>query len=204
MTSRAGGRLSIHGSAAGSRPKARLPTGLLLVFLAGVLGLGCHELDSWAPAPDETSTRSLELEVEKALAALDEAQSSLPDKPAEVGTSLDEARRSLVRLRDFYLPLLQARRRAYSALAWFHLDTRQRCVDELKQVESILLAISDSGDPQLSRELDPPLQTVVAARAAVRAGRTEAPKLIESLGSQLNLLLIKGDLALHGTRLEGG
>lgn len=175
---------------------------LLLLLLARLVARddGGHD---WAPGPEETSTRFLEVEVDQALTALDAAVGALPTDPQAARRSLSEARAPLLRLRHYYLPLVQARTGAHGALRWYHLGEPRRALEELQRVEEVLLEMSALGDPQLSRELDEPLERVVQARAAMTATRSDAPGLLEGLGSRINLLLVKGGLAIHGTQLEG-
>ena len=181
---------------------AGVPACILVALLAGLLCLGCEKQRDWTPGPEETSTRFLDREVAEALAALDEAQRKPTSDSAVAARSLVKVRAPLLRLRDYYLPMLEARASAYNALRWYHLGDSRRALDELQALESVLLGISDRQDPQLSREVEPSLEMVVAARAAVRAGRPEAGELIERLGSRTNLMLLKGDLVLHGSSLD--
>jgi len=186
----------------GRSPGLRLGGVLLLVL--GCLLAGCGAGHDWTPGPEETSTRFLDAEVEEALRSLDGVEVALREDPEKVAPTLDDARYPLLRLRDYYLPLLQARGSAYNALRWYYLGKPRRTLGELEAIESILFRINDRGDPQLSRELDSPLETLVDAAAAVRAGRADAPKLLESLGSQIHLMLVKGGLALRETELGEG
>lgn len=72
---------------------------------------------------------------------------------------------------------------------------------ELATIESLLLEINQRGHPHISRELEPVLEIVVKIEAAVTAGRGDAAELIETLASHINMLQLKGDLALHGSEL---
>lgn len=180
-----------------------LVAGSFALIVVAVCCLGCNQEQVWTPGPEESSTRFLQHEVEQALAALEDARTSLGENPEATGRSLARARRPLLRLHHYYLPLLQAREAAYNALYWHHRGDERRTLEELKVVETVLLEFSDQGDAHLSREFDASLETVVDARAAVRAGRGEASGLLESLATYLNLLLLKGDLALQVTEFDG-
>lgn len=175
---------------------------VLLVLLLSWL-LARDNGNQWVPGPEEASTRFLNIEIERALTAVDAGMAALPADPRAARRSLSEAKAPLLRLRHYYLPLVEARTGAHGALSWYHLGEPQRALDELQRVEEVLLEMSALGDPQLSRELDEALQTVVQARAAVTAKRDDAPGILEDLGSRLNVLLVRGGLVVHGTQLEG-
>jgi hypothetical protein len=176
--------------------------GLLLAAACGLSCLGCNPEIDWTPGPEETTTSFLATEVEEAQAALDEAQQDVVTDPEAAAESLARARSALVRLQDYYLPLLEARARAHNALLWYRHGEADRVLDELAAIESVFLAVSDRHDAQLSRELDAPLEMVVGASAAVRAGRADAAELIERLASRTNQMLLKGGLVLGGSALE--
>jgi hypothetical protein len=176
---------------------------LFLLVLCYLLA-GRESGHDWTPEPQEASMRFLDAEVEEALNALRKVESALPGDPEAARRAVAEARAPFLRLRFYYLPLIRARGGAYDALRWHHLGAPRRALDELQRVEEVLLGMSALGDRQLSRELDESLNTVIRARAAVEAERSDAPRLLEGLGSRINLLLVKGGLALHGTQLENG
>lgn len=170
--------------------------------LVVVLILSCRQQPpEWTPVLEQTSTRYLETETDRALEAVEEARKTFSQDPATSRRHLDEARSSLLRLRDYYLPLLSARESVYNAYRWYHLGERTRVLRVLATIESLLLELGQRGGPHISRELEPVLETVVKAKVAVTAGRGDAPDILERLGSQINMLQLKGDLALHGSEL---
>lgn len=173
--------------------------------LSGLVALGllaCQRPQApWTPVLEETSTRFLETETGRALESIEQAQGVLAQDAASARRHLDTARSSLLRLRDYYLPLLKARGSAYNAYRWLHMGDERRVLRELATIESLLLKINQRGHPHISRELEPVLEIVVKTEAAVTAGRGDAAELIETLASHINMLQLKGDLALHGSEL---
>jgi hypothetical protein len=175
---------------------------LLLLFL-GYLSARRGDVVNHAPAaPDELSTSTLETELDEALEALVAAASALDSEPESARRLLTEARGSLLKLRLFYLPLTRARAAAHDAYRSYQHGEADRALRRFVEIESTLLSMSDRGDPQLSREAGSLLAEAAEARVAVRARRSDALKLLERLASRFDLLLLKGDLALQGTRLE--
>lgn len=170
--------------------------------LVALLSLACQQPPvGWTPLLEQTSTRFLEAETESALESLENAEKSLTQDPVSSRDHLEEARLSLLRLRDYYLPLLRAREGAYNAYRWYHLGETDRVLSELASIESLVLELDQRRDAPLSRELESVLEDLVQAKSAVTADRADAPELIEKLGSHLNMLELKGGLALHGSDL---
>lgn len=185
-----------------------LSAGAAALFLAAFLAVVCMACEARHDSvlvPGQTSTRFLGREVEEALHAVEEVQDKLQEDPAGAEARLVLARLSLLRLRDYFLPLLQARESARDALLWHSMGNSRRALDALSAVEEILIEMNDRADPQLSRELGPSLETAVQARAATAARRADASELIERLAFRINLLLLKADLVLgpHGPLRRG-
>lgn len=153
------------------------------------------------PPTTGTSYRPLTEETERALRAIAEARRSLREDPDAAEAHLQRTATSLRRMRDYYLPLVDARARAYDArFCQLRGDTR-RAARELETVEEIFLAAS-ARDEHVARCLRQPLVTLIQARSEVARGASAAADRIEQLGREVNLLILKGDLALAGSHLE--
>jgi hypothetical protein len=181
-----------------------LGTVLLLLLLAGG---GLHLLGSPGGAAGErlpitgTSYRPLTVETERALAAIAQARRALRGDLTTADAELERAATGLRRLRDYYLPLVDARKHAYGAHLVQHRGDPQRAARELATVEDILLATA-ARDEHVARSLRLPLATLIQARSEVASGAPAAADRIEQLGREINLLILKGDLALAGSHLE--
>jgi hypothetical protein len=183
-----------------------LGTVLLLVLLAVgalyLLGLpGDIAAKALPPAMTATSYRPLTVETERALGAIVQARRALHGDLTAAEVDLERAATALRRLRDFYLPLMDARDHAYGSHLVQLRGNPRRAARELGTVEEILLATS-ARDEQVARSLRLPLSTLIQARSEVASGAPAAAERIEQLGREINLLILKGDLALAGSHLE--
>ncbi|MGD8896574.1 MAG: hypothetical protein PVJ73_11115 [Acidobacteriota bacterium] len=138
----------------------------------------------------------LNSEVDRALRSLREARGALPDGGADAREALDETEATLVRLRTYYLPLLEARQRASNAWRLAASGELGKAEGELGHIETTLLALAQSGGQEMSREVEEPLDLLEEARLALARGSPEAPAQLEVLAERLEFMLLKGDLIL--------
>lgn len=178
-----------------TKPTKRLTmTGCALAALAIV---ACSRApESWTPVLEESSTTFLKTETEAVASRVRSARSHLPGNPEAATADLDAAEDGLDHLLTYYLPLLEARERAYNAYRHFYLGKTEQTVRELGEVEAILIAVADAGHGHLLREMEEPLEKLADARAALEADTGEAEEALRALASRLNFLLLKGGLVL--------
>ena len=172
-----------------------------LVFaFCGVLLLalvGCSPRpEGWTPVFEQTSTTFLQTEIEYVASKLDVAKAELRAEHETASLAIEQAQDSVQHLLTYYLPLLEARERAYNAYRHFILDERARTTEDLDQVETILMHVAESGHGHLLREMARPLERLEDARVALDVNADEASKELETLAAELNFLLLKGGLVL--------
>ncbi len=164
---------------------------LMVLWVAGA----CDQPDvDWQPILERSAGHALRVEVERAASAVEAAVPVLGSNPEEAAVLLRGADQSLRHLVDFYLPLLEAREHSYNALLFFNLDKLERAEEELDLAESRLTAIARVDHGKLLREMEPPLEDLEDARAAVRADPVIAHELLQSLTTRLNNMVVKGGL----------
>lgn len=180
------------------RPNATiLIWGLPLLFLMGCGLMGCGaKPEGWTPVLQESSTPFLRTEVEKIEAQVAAARGDLPAEAEQTAKALAEADASLRRLLTYYLPLLEARERAYNAYRHHVLGEKLRTAEELDQIEKILMAVANEEEGRLLEEMQEPLEKLQNARTALEANPDEAAKALQALGTRLNFLVLKGGLVL--------
>ena len=167
--------------------------GTLLLFAGG-----CKQPhQGWEPPLEETSTRFLQTQVEKALRFVRSAQDDVRSNPEKVEQRLDGAVRALEGMSRYYLPLLEARERTYDAHRFLYHGERHRARSEIEAVEKILDTVAAAGGTSLQPTMKDPLDLVSEAKAAVIAKSENAPELIKSLAIKLNLMALKGQLELY-------
>lgn len=162
-----------------------------------VLFLACRDPEHrWTPVLEQTSTEFLTTATVRTREHLEAARRSLTEDPEAAAADLEAARRELRHLETYYLPLLEARERAYNAYRFFELGEEARTVGEIERVEALLLEMArDLGEP-LAAEMEPPLETVADLRAALSGSPERAPELLLELALRLQEMALKGELVL--------
>ena len=168
--------------------------GFTLLALAG-----CNRTAAgWTPVLEETSTGFLKTEAEEIASRVRLAQADLPTNPEKAAAELAKAQDGLDHLLTYYLPALDARERAYNAYRHYQLGRTKQTQRELDEVETILMAIAESGHGQLLHAMEEPLESLEDARAALDVDSDEATKALRTLAIRLNNLLLRGGLVLNG------
>ena len=176
------------------RPNVVLP--FLMPFLVGG-AWGCeHQPEGWTPVLEETSTAFLESEVDRMSERVGVALEHLTGDPDQTEAALQETAASLEHLRDYYLPLFQARERAYNAYRSLYLDDRGRVMVELERIEGILGAMAERAQGGRLQEIQELAEALADARMAVESGPEEGARGLETLARVLNQAALKGDMIL--------
>jgi len=170
-------------------------------IVAGTLALlvaaGCsRQPESWIPVMEETSTGFLVTEAETIASRVRSASAQLPADPEAAAADLAAAQSGLDHLLAYYLPLLEARERAYNAYRHFYLGRTDQTLDELDQVEAILMKVAGADQGRLVREMEVPLEKIEDARVGLGGDAPEAAEALQALATRLTFLLLRGGLVL--------
>jgi hypothetical protein len=175
----------------------RQATELLILGAILLVSSGCEQPHrGWEPPLENTSTRFLQDQAEEALRFVRTAQDDARSSPGQVGATLDGAVRALERISRFYLPLLEARERAYDAHRFLYFGETHRARTEIEAVEEMLDEVAQAGGPALQPVMKDVLDLVSETKAAVIATSSNAPDLIRSLVIKLNQMALRGALEL--------
>jgi hypothetical protein len=159
---------------------------------------GCQQRqDGWVPVLEETSTTFLETEADRLLDDVRMARSHVATDPSRAEAALAEAESSLEHLTDYYLPLFQARERAYNAYRSLYLGDRTRLTQELDRIRGLLGEMAEMAQGGRLQEIQALGEALADARLAVQAGPEEGGPALERLARSLNLAALKGDLVLR-------
>ena len=174
-----------------------------LILAGAVLTLlalaGCNRTPAgWTPVLEETSTGFLKTETEEVASRVRLAQADLPANPEKAAAELAKAEAGLDRLLTYYLPVLDARERAYNAYRHYQLGSSKETERELDEVEAILMSIAETEHGHLLRAMEEPLETLEDSRAALDVDSDEATRQLRTLAIRLNNLLLRGGLVLSG------
>jgi hypothetical protein len=175
------------------KPRNRRIAGLLMAFTG--LATACQDRpEGWTPVLEETSTAFLESETARVLDRVRSAKEGLREDPPAAENTLREAETSLEHLVAYYLPLLQARERAYNAYRSFLLEGVDQ---ELGRIEGLLERMAVDASGGRLQEIQSLGEVLADARLAVRSGPTNASRSLEALARALNQAAVKGELILQ-------
>jgi len=180
---------------------------LALVLLTSLLALsgGCERTrQGWEPPLEETSTRFLQTRVDEALRLVNAAREGLGASGGLPQEQLTAAANTLAWISEYYLPLLEARERAYNAHRLYYYGDEAQTASQLDSIERILDEVAAAGGEGLTRELKEPLDLVAELRAAMKGAPEKVPDLLKALAVRLNLMAVRGGLITTQTSAERG
>lgn len=167
--------------------------GTLIGFVALLLS-SCQGKEGF-PISEEATAVALK---PIATAALDEvraARRSSETEKAERDEHLQRAESHLRKLTEYYLPLLDARDRAYEAYRLYYL--RPAAVGaELTRIEEILRSIAEARGSRVEASMVDALELVTEARTEIAVDSASASKHLQNLARRLSYMLLKGELIL--------
>jgi hypothetical protein len=146
---------------------------------------------------EETSIVFLETETSRLSGNVETALAHLQADPAQAEAALREASTRLDHLQGYYLPLFQARERAYNAYRYLFLGDNTRCVEELGMIQETFEGMVESVQGGALSELTSLAEMVADARIAALAESEDAGPILESLARKLDLVVLKGSLIVQ-------
>ncbi len=150
--------------------------------------------EGWTPVLEQTSTTFVGEETDAALEEIARARATLTEEPGEARDALERAELTLRRLSGVYLPVYEAKTRAYNAYRYHLLGRDDEAGSELAGIESTLLDLGGRADPPLLGELERIDELTARARLEVEAGSEEASEALRRLAEGLETFLLKRDL----------
>ena len=167
-----------------------------LVFFVAVLAVACDRSArrAWEPPAPQLSTDFLQQQTAEILRLVRDSRDRIRSEPAKAEDQLQWAVGFVERLDGFYLPLLEARERAYDAMDALEDGDTAQAIRQLDHVARILGNIVDTGDRVWLDELTDPLDLVKEATEALAGGSRRAPEALPELALKLNGLLLEGGL----------
>ena len=165
----------------------------LLLIVATSCGQSENGLE---PIMEDTSVHSLRTAALQAASAVDDAASNLETDPERASQLLEEASHSLSQLLDFFIPLQEAREHVYNAYRHLSLGETSGARQELDQAEIHLVAIAESSEGTLLREMEPLLELLEDARIALQIDPAQASEVLRNLANRLNNMVIRGGVVV--------
>lgn len=144
-----------------------------------------------------TSTPYLWREIVRAQTELEKARASLPAETGAVTGHLDATEVHLQRLRDVYLPLLDARDRAHNAYRLQYLGRDADAISELAKIRTMIVAVSHQGSGRFRAELDRIRELEADARTQLEARSPSAPDGLRALALALDGIMDQAEAYLE-------
>ncbi|MDX1384968.1 MAG: hypothetical protein R3190_15045 [Thermoanaerobaculia bacterium] len=163
--------------------------------------LACEHRGTGALDPlEETASHAMKAQAEVAARQLRSARESVASRPDLAAADIEAAASSIDNLVTYYLPLLDAREKAYNAYGHLQNGEQGSARLDLERLEEILSAMARARPTAELEAIQPPLERAASARAALADDPEEAAAAIRFVAIRLNQLLTKGDLVLksHG------
>ena len=164
--------------------------------------IGCQkENQEWNPIFENTSFNYLDTEIERAISIIDEASLETPgDDAKSLQEKLHLARTSLLKIKDYYIPLTRIRHKIYDAERFYKLKDMKKAENLLKDSKSILKTVDTAAENEVFDKVILELESMideVTLSLDDKSGSTAYSKM-KTLGEHINLMLEKGDLVLSG------
>jgi len=169
----------------------------LILLAAALIVAGCGQPpEGWTPVLEETSTAYLEKETERALDRVVSARRNLRADPDHASELLVLAEQGLRELRQVYLPILQARGRAYNAYRYHLLARNDDAAQELERIEDLLLEVGGGVEGALLAEIEHLQERVIDARLELRAGSEDIDRALRDMAEALDTFVTRSDFFL--------
>lgn len=179
----------------------KIAVGLVFLIL-----LGCQqEKAEWNPIFEETSFEYFNSHIERSLALIDSA-SSEADRGNEDAAQekMEQAKNSLLQIKDYYIPLTMVRQNIYDAERYFKLKDIKKAEkllnDSISMVTSLDVTTKNTIFDKVILDLTSMTRDVMTSLN--EGSKTDTYTKMKALGEHVNLMLSRGDLVLSGIKFD--
>lgn len=132
--------------------------------------------------------------------ALQQVRSAIRDVDAsapkgDVLQKLRESEGTLLKVTEYYVPLLDAHERAYRAYRFYYGEP-SRVESELERIETILHGVVRDRGSEVEGPVDEALGLVEDVRSSMEANSLAAARHLDELARKLSFMLLKAELIL--------
>ena len=180
--------------------------GLSYLIIAILLStISCEtKQEPWKPILEETGFEYLETTLSQALAEIDTLENNLElDHDSDNYNSLINAKKALIGLKAYYVPLTVVRQLVYDADRFFYMKNNVDAEKNLKKAKKIIEHMDSFFK---SDDFDKVFEELIVMIDTCRMQMDNPPdqkfKSLENLGNKINLMLVKGELELSGKNLS--
>ena len=176
-----------------------LSLGILLGFFIPSPWMG-DQPHPWKPVLEKTDFQHLDSSVEEIIKTMQILKGELGHgHKKQSKAQLHHAMDLVLILKDYYLPVTEARQLIYDADRLLFLNQPRDAKHKLIQASKRLTGIEDSNENHAIKEPISKLDNLIReAILAIDAPRNQSFAKLETAGTEANLMLIKGELVLSG------
>lgn len=178
----------------------KLPFILILLVLTG-----CQKQSTeWNPVFEDTDFGYFNTEIKRSIATIDEAYSEAEKTNSEpVLEKLNQAKKRLLTLKDYYVPLTAIRQKIYDADRFYKLNKLQKSEKLLNEAKTILnsieLTTTNKTFDKVVLDLESMINEVIFS---LNDDSAKTYDKMKKLGKHINLMLTRGDLILSGIKFN--
>lgn len=177
----------------------------LLTFILLIL-LGCQqEKYEWNPIFEETHFDYFKTNIERSLSLIDEVRSEAnKNKEESIQEKLYQAKKRLLEIKDYYVPLTTVRQKIYDAERYFKLNNTEKSEKLLKDSKSIITSLDLMTKNNVFDKTILDLNSMIneVLTSLDDDSKINIYNKIKILGEHVNLMLYRGDLVLSGIEFD--
>lgn len=164
--------------------------------------VGCkNDHQEWNPVYENTSFNYLDTEINRTISIIEEASSeTLKGNEESLQGKLLQAKKRLLEIKDYYVPLTIVRQKIYDAERFYKLEDFEKSEKLLNDSKSILKTVDSEVENQVFDKVILELETMIDAVILSLDDKSASTTYnnMKTLGEHINLMLEKGDLVLSG------
>jgi len=171
------------------------------VVVGFLLGRGLQSCPvPWVPVLEETGFEYFDASLDRLSLGLDQVRGAGDGSEAAVAALSRELRR----LQFYYLPLTEVRQLVYDADRLLYLEDREGARRNLLRAKEGVVAGTTAAGEGVRRSLEEVALMIDRVLLAVEDGSPDAPTRFQELGHRVNLMLLRGEIALSDEAFSPG
>jgi hypothetical protein len=173
----------------------------LLVFILLVL-VGCQqEKTEWNPIVEETNFGYFNTNIERSLSLIDDAYlEASENKQQSIQEKLSQAKKTLLEIKDYYVPLTTVRQKIYDAERYYKLKDIKKSEKLLEDSKLLITSLDITTKSKVFDKVILELNSMIneVITSFHEGSKPNTYNKMKALGEHVNLMLFKGGLVLSG------
>ena len=177
----------------------------LLVFILLVL-VGCQqEKTEWNPIFEETNFGYFNTNIERSLSLIDDAYlEASENKQQSIQEKLSQAKKTLLEIKDYYVPLTTVRQKIYDAERYYKLKDIKKSEKLLEDSKLLITSLDITTKSKVFDKVILELNSMIneVITSFHEGSKPNTYNKMKALGEHVNLMLFKGGLVLSGIEFD--